>query len=125
MYKGKLMAAPTGKDHKVVPFFCIPNSFWDSALLNIYDKAVYCTLARCGPRVFPSLDKISKTLQISRMTVIKSLKKLEKLSIINRFKLGKKVYYKLYFEPKPDVPHEAIPILYSNIIGTPGILVDR
>lgn len=67
-------------------FTIIENSILESENLNTYDKLTYIILARFANKnaktCYPSLNLLCKYVGCSRPTVIKSLKKLEELKLI-------------------------------------------
>lgn len=68
------------------------HAFWDSAVLDVYEKTMYMTLLRFVATwnrtgrfsIFPSYGRLSKALGISRPKTISTIKQLENLGIVEK-----------------------------------------
>lgn len=68
------------------------HAFWDSSVLDVYEKTMYMTLLRFVSTwnrtgkfsIFPSYGRLSKSIGISRPKTISTIKQLEKLGIVEK-----------------------------------------
>lgn len=128
------MARLKGKGDRLVPYTPIPNDLIKSLRLDVYDKVIFMIIASLSPS-FPSYSKIAEWSGIKkRDRIAKSLKNLERIGIITRYKKGRKIYYETHWDEKHTAPKGAELVTYGNqstvpishrrsIIGHPGELV--
>lgn len=83
-------------------YFKAYNWLWRRSEIDIYAKAVYGRLMQCGYKTgkfWASQQFIAKELCISKITVIRSLKKLQEVGLIRIQRNGKKMFnnYEILF----------------------------
>lgn len=86
-------------------FVPVPNSFFGNSNLTIYEKMIYIYLWGFGggdkKLCYPSQGRMSKELNISKLTIIRSLKTLEEkgfIYVINQYKaITKEKISNLYY----------------------------
>lgn len=99
-------------------FTKIENDIIYNSKIDPYAFRVYCCIKSCNPS-FPSYAAIAKWTGICRDRINKSLKQLEIIGLIFRFKQGRKVVYKtrsnyLLWDKEPGVP-----LKFKNVISLP------
>lgn len=105
-----------------VAFTRVPNQVIRSRLLDVYEKAVFACLASCSPS-YPSLSTIMDWSGIrKRNTVVRCLKKLEANRLIERYKVGDRIYYVTAWDDDASkLPHGAKLVTYSYRGGNPKL----
>lgn len=88
----------------------IPNRVLLSKELDAYEKVIFCLIAMCGKEAFPSYPRLMEWSGMSRDKVWKSLKTLEKMNLIQRFRKQGKIYYVTWWSSLPD-----------GLIGVPSV----
>lgn len=102
------------------PFTKVPNIVIRSEKLDVYDKAIFNCIESCNPS-FPSYTTLMKWTGMSRTRVCKSLKNLEQLKVISRYKSGKKIIYETHFTSCPELPIPGQLVAYDYRIGSPEL----
>lgn len=117
------------------PFTKIPNSVLRDQRLDTYDFKILCCILSLGKRAFPSYEKLMEWVgSNTRSRISKSIKKLETLGFIVRYKLGRSVFYVTKWTSSPrelvnnprsvllknstSSPRELEPVLLKNHIKT-------
>jgi hypothetical protein len=85
-----------GRDKKEVTFTQIPNEVIRSQRLDAFDKVVFACLCSCYPS-YPSYTKLMEWSGLSRERVWKSLKRLEEVNLVWRYRVDQRVYYVSYY----------------------------
>lgn len=102
------------------------NRFIRSKHYTAHDKIVLMAIASCNPS-FPSYSKIQEWTGLSRPTIAKSLRRLERGKIIYRYKEknGQKIYYETAWTSKPSelVSGELVKLTFkSSKAGLPELV---
>lgn len=77
------------------PFSMIPNHIIRNNSVDQFAFRIFCCIASCGKKAFPSYETLMTWSGMSRDSVNKSLRKLEKAGLLERFKKDQKVFYKV------------------------------
>lgn len=100
------------------PFTPIPNRVLRSPNLDPYDKLIFALIASCNPS-FPSYTKLMEWSGMSRERVWKSLRNLENINTISRFRKGRSTVYVHYLTSSPDEPIGGKPVRFANRTSSP------
>lgn len=73
----------------------IPNHIIRNNSVDQFAFRIFCCIASCGKKAFPSYETLMTWSGMSRDSVNKSLRKLEKAGLLERFKKDQKVFYKV------------------------------
>lgn len=74
----------------MIPIHVIRNHSVDQ-----FSFRIYCCIASCGEKAFPSYETLMTWSGMSRDSVNKALRNLEKVGLLERFKKDQKVFYKV------------------------------
>ena len=102
------------KDKRDYAFCILPNSICRTSKLDPYDKAVLIAILSCGDNAFPSYTKLCEWTGLCRQTINRVIRNLEKLELIYRRKLGRKVIYITRWQNKENDTQEGIPIRFNQ-----------
>lgn len=101
----------------------VPNRVLRSKILDNHDKVIFALIASCGAHdtdnAFPSYPKLMEWSGQSRDRVWKSLRHLEKGGLIRRYKQGRKVLYRTWWNSPPDGPINSQPVRYTDYTSPP------
>lgn len=95
-------------------FTRLPNEFLRSKKFNPDQKIVLALLASCNPS-FPSYEKLIEWSGLSRPTIAKAIRELERHNIIRRFKSGRKIFYELHWGDDKGIPEKATMVKFSAL----------
>lgn len=92
------------KGGKQIPFTMVPKQFVGKAELDGYDKAILTEILSLSPS-FPSYEYLMQETKWSRNRVMKSIRKLESLKLIQRFKRSRGILYVTQWDDAYDPSH--------------------
>lgn len=106
---------------KEVDYTMIPNWMIRNPEIDSYDLAIYCCIASCNPS-FPSYEKMMEWTGVKkRNRITKSLKKLELMRLIRRYKIGRQIYYETFWNSNPREPlTRGVLVTYGYRTSNPG-----
>lgn len=108
----------TKPDGSQEPYTMIPNRVIRSQNIDVHAKLVYACIASCGEEAFPSYEALQEWTASSRDRVWKSLRLLEQVGAIRRFKKGKRIYYKTHWADDPGEEFHAV-----HYTGAPSVRI--
>lgn len=95
------------------PFTRMPNRLLRSKKLDSVEKIVWALIESCFPS-FPSYDALMEWSGASRGKIWSSLRRLESLGVISRYKYGRKVVYSTFVTALPERFSTLEPVHYMN-----------